>query len=511
MVQRSRNAKGELPSEFSGFLPLVKRWWWLLALSTVIAGVGGYLVSTKAAARYQSVATALVGPFAPSKDQGSAASANTLTYAKLATSNTVLDRVRTKLGLPLTTTQLRQDATVIGDEFNRVLTVKVESSDPELAPAIANALITELQAYAKNQYEGGVVPPEGEINVVDAAGYGYRVGERRPLVAALAAIAGLVVALALALLAEFLRTTIRDEQELAQLAGVPVLGAVTASSRRDGRGAAPLVVHGQPGSRTVAPYRLLAAEIELSGGSRPPRSVVVLGSSPADGSGEVAANIAATFASVGGKRVALVDANAATTEVTRLFGLDEPAVSDAGEATYFRSIHIPTLEIVPRRSRAGRAQSSDEIAAALREMLATHDLVVVAPGTFQESPDALAWTRVVDTTVLAAAKDRARRGDVAEAVESLRLVGARLLGAILVESGSFGDWLFRWAGRSERRRRAAAHISPSEDAASRPAGRPRRGVPADDSEAAHGAQNGFPAAPTQRPETAAGPSAAQQP
>jgi Mrp family chromosome partitioning ATPase len=67
----------------------------------------------------------------------------------------------------------------------------------------------------------------------------------------------------------------------------------------------------------------------------------------------------------------------------------------------------------------------------LAELTAEHDLVVVHARPLGRSVSALAWGRITDGSVVVAVRDRTMTEDLRTALESLELVRAPILGAVL--------------------------------------------------------------------------------
>jgi hypothetical protein len=111
------------------------------------------------------------------------------------------------------------------------------------------------------------------------------------------------------------------------------------------------------------------------------------------------------------------------------------------------------VRVVP----AGRGEvdgiDPDRLTELLRSLAGEHGIVVIVGGPVQRAPNTLALARATDGVILVGRRDRARREDVVFAAESLRLVGATLLGVILTERGG--------AARRLRRDRVPAHDTPA--------------------------------------------------
>ena len=188
---------------------------------------------------------------------------------------------------------------------------------------------------------------------------------------------------------------------------------------------------------------MLAAKVEILAG--PGLVVVTLGRS----GGVVAANLASALAATGA-RVAVVDAEGNDAAIAALRGaraaspalgsggsdggdgwLDEAASSReqraAADEPDVTGVRVVGRDEVDEAAREGAEGSGRLLAALLEE----GDAVVVHAPPFQRSPTGLAWARVAEGTVLVAERERTTQRELVSALESLRLVDARLVGTVL--------------------------------------------------------------------------------
>ncbi|MGH2449899.1 MAG: hypothetical protein ACRDGE_01250, partial [Candidatus Limnocylindria bacterium] len=248
----------------------------------------GFLVADRLPPAYESEARLLVGPVSGDRDVLEAAGQQARTYAGLATTATIVTGAAQSVGLSPQSLRSKLMG-VTASNVTRLLTIRVRDSNPQRAAAIANAVALELIAFAAEAE--GLTPQEGRMQIVERATPSTNdIGPSAGLIVPLAALAGLLGALGLAVLVDALSTTVRNERELALLAPVAVLGSVDGTRFRAlGR---PFVVDADPHSDAAAGYRLLAAKIELSNGNRPLRSVLVLDAHGGNSGGRIAANLA---------------------------------------------------------------------------------------------------------------------------------------------------------------------------------------------------------------------------
>lgn len=128
-------------------LPLLARWWWLLVLGTIVAGVAGYGAVTQVPRTYQAEVQALVGPINTDVSLD-ASGALASTYADLATSQSVLETAIRRTGSSLSTVELEKATTAISNQVTRIVTISVESRNPTRAAQLANALARRLSVLS---------------------------------------------------------------------------------------------------------------------------------------------------------------------------------------------------------------------------------------------------------------------------------------------------------------------------------------------------------------------------
>jgi Mrp family chromosome partitioning ATPase len=299
-----------------------------------------------------------------------------------------------------------------------------------VAARIANGLAQNLTELA--QGSSGIERPEGEVQLIDQAKPPtIPIAPQVTLIALLAAIAGLLGAMVLVLLIEYLGDAVRSPEELTRMSGAPYLGDVATASGSRGEFVAAI-----PSSSGANAYRVLTAKLELARGDTPLRSLAVVGTHQADGSGIVAANIALALASRR-RRVALVDAMGVEEEITSIMGLETaPGLAEALGTNRLQPTHVRRgsgveMDVLPTGaalSEVGRIEDVREILAGLNGVA---EVTIVACRQVADSPATLLWARAVDAVVIVAPRDLARRPVVASTAASLGLVGANLIGAVL--------------------------------------------------------------------------------
>lgn len=146
------------------------------------------------------------------------------TYSVIIKSPAILDRVKEELNLNISAGELTNKIKVVSDKTSQVFSVTVEDKNPELARDIANTTATVFkEEVAKIMSIDNVsVLSKAEITKEQSP-----VKPRPTLNITIAFVAGLMLSICLAFLLEYLDNTIKREQDIEILLGLPVLGVIT--------------------------------------------------------------------------------------------------------------------------------------------------------------------------------------------------------------------------------------------------------------------------------------------
>ena len=131
-------------------LRILRSRWWLLLASALITGAAAFLVSSTLPKVYEGHATLLVGQSVqtsnPDLNQLLASQRLSQTYAELALTNPLLERVIAKTGVASTSQELKKRVTAVAPRDSILVHLTVQDSEPSRAAALANALAAEMIA-----------------------------------------------------------------------------------------------------------------------------------------------------------------------------------------------------------------------------------------------------------------------------------------------------------------------------------------------------------------------------
>jgi polysaccharide biosynthesis transport protein len=255
---------------------------------------------------------------------------------------------------------------------------------------------------------------------------------------ALGLMAGLLVGLAIAALVEYLDQGLDSEEDVRDRLGVPCLAIVPRfnsrpGARRDQRHA----------ERARESYRRLRTNLLFSELDSPLKTIVVTSARPGEGKTRTASNLAVSLAS-SEKSVLLVDADMHRPNQHRIFkkpitqGLSEmlllaspdghPVLNGRHETTY-ANLSILTSGVLP--------PNPSELLASRRTKLLIHglekmrDILIIDTPPAQALTDALSVAAHSSGVILVVESGKTNADQARIVIESLRSVGARVLGVVL--------------------------------------------------------------------------------
>ncbi len=420
--------------ELSGYLAILRRWWWTLLVAAWVAGLMGYVIAGRIEPTYEASARLLVGPINSDTNTLRASSQLVQTYAELATSQSLLENTVSEMGLPPeAAVDLAGAVRTIANDQTRILTIRVEGPDPAGVTKAANTIAAQL---IETTSRGATLVSEGQLSVLDFAREPIvPVAPQVSLIVLMSVAAGLLGAIVLVLLVEYLADRIQDRDELARATGERVIGEVTA-----GAPAATATRASDASSLTPTyDYAPLVAGLTFGEAEDGRRDLVVAMADDGPHGSDLAAGLAAAAAEW--RLVVLVDADPSgrlswLLGASGLPGLHDPLGYRERLTDRIVAGSIPNTRILPAGTNPGAPNPSPEEARELRESIAgPGDVVIVDAGTLPGSSTAMVWAGVVGTTVLAVRRGSTRRSMVRQAVALLDMVHASLVGSILILPG----------------------------------------------------------------------------
>ena len=211
------------------FKTLKKRLWLIvmsMVIATTIAGVISFLVMTPI---YQASTQILVNQTERQSEAFTAQDIQTNlqlinTYNVVIKSPAILNKVIEELGLDETAGSLNEKVTVNSEQNSQVVTVTIQDPNQKQAVEIANTIATVFEQEVPQLMN------VDNVNILSPAVMPANPSPVKPdpmLNMAIGAVIGLMIGIGIAFLLEYLDTTVKTEDDIEELTGLPVIGMIS--------------------------------------------------------------------------------------------------------------------------------------------------------------------------------------------------------------------------------------------------------------------------------------------
>lgn len=257
---------------------------------------------------------------------------------------------------------------------------------------------------------------------------------RKLMNTAVAGVLGAMLAVVAAFVVEYLDDTLKTPDDVNRTLGLPTLSAIG----RLEEGQSELILKADPLSPVSEAFRVLRTNIRYSSVDRPLQVLLVTSAGPEEGKSVVAANLALALAQAG-LRTALVDADLRRPRQHRLFGLHPGegltgALLAGSTDGRLQLTEVEGLSILPAGEKPPNPVEllgSQRMRELREELRGSFDAVVVDSPPVLIGADAAVLGQMADGVLLVVDAGVTRRDAARQAVESLRQVGANVIGVVL--------------------------------------------------------------------------------
>lgn len=143
------------------------------------------------------------------------------TYSEFVKTRVVADDVIKELKLDITSDDLTKMISVTPKGTTEFLTISVSSPNKDQVAEIANQVAKSLKKVSKE------IKNQDNVQLVDGASVPQKPASPKPLLnIAVAFFVGLMLSIGSVFLLEYLDNTVKDEEELTKLLGIPVIGVI---------------------------------------------------------------------------------------------------------------------------------------------------------------------------------------------------------------------------------------------------------------------------------------------
>ena len=252
-------------------------------------------------------------------------------------------------------------------------------------------------------------------------------------------VSGMALAVAAAIVLEYLDDTIRDREELGRVASVPVLASIAGLSSTK-RGTSPLFVLDQPTSASAEAMRLLRANLEFASAPDRLRTLAISSPQPNEGKSTIAANLGVVLAQAGLKTV-IIDADLRHPSQHRIFGVPNRqglstmlVTPEPDWRQGLTTLTIPNLSLIssgPIPPNPADLLSLDRFHTIVASLEEWADVVLIDTPPLLAASDAVIAATTARGLLMVCRHGVTRRGALRRGILILEHAHARLMGTVL--------------------------------------------------------------------------------
>lgn len=274
------------------------------------------------------------------------------------------------------------------------------------------------------------------------------VSPRRRLNVMLGALLGLLGGIGLALLLEYLDTTIKSAMDLERTIKAPFLGIIPSFSTDEEAVPDELFTHRYPKSSITESVRSIRTNITFSTAGKEVKRLLVTSAGPQEGKSTAVINLGVIFAQ-SGKRVLIIDSDLRRPRLHRAFkvsrrvGLTNLIMGEKTLDEVILHTEVPGVDLVPCGPippNPSELLGTERMREISDQMADRYDLILYDSPPVVAVTDAVVMSKMVDGVVLIAKAGKTTREIMFKAQRQLLDVGSLLLGTVL------NDFNIRGAG-----------------------------------------------------------------
>jgi non-specific protein-tyrosine kinase len=304
------------------------------------------------------------------------------------------------------------------------------------------ALEEETYALLLRQYEQARVAEAmraNSITIVDPAIPPETPrGPSRTLVILVAVLVGLLAGTALALLLEYLDTTIYTVEQLQDTAGLPILGKIPQANSKASTSRKTAVIYDN-GSPQEEAFRLLRASIFPLNRNAPHKTLLITSAEQRVGKTTVVANLARAVAQTG-RKVVVVDGDLRLPVLHQVFGIpnesglsnvleQRASIREALQATEVAGLGVITSG--PARSHPIELLESPEMRTVVDNLVDSFDFVFFNSPPLLAAADAVILSAMVEDVAVVAELGQTKQESLQAVLNQLAHIKVNLIGIIV--------------------------------------------------------------------------------
>jgi len=252
---------------------------------------------------------------------------------------------------------------------------------------------------------------------------------------------GLLLGIAVAFVQEHLDDSVRNVNDLAKVTGgLPSLAIIPRHESTPEGEMPPILTATKPMSHTAESYRSLRTSVEFLALEKRMQTIQVTSAQAGEGKTSTVVNLAVAFAQAG-EKVIVVDCDLRRPRLHEYFGLDRHLGFTSvllNERNLEEVVRVApgfdNLQVLcsgPLAPNPSELLGGERFAEIVRKLSTDHTVVLIDSPPVLPVTDALVLSRVADATIVVASSGVSSKRRFARSVDSLRQVGAPLVGSVL--------------------------------------------------------------------------------
>lgn len=426
--------------DFKDLLRTARRRWLTIALLFILGLLGAGAYTYSQTPQYQSTARVFIstntsGTSQDSVSAGTFALLRVQSYANLANSREVTQRVISRLNLNLTPTQLSRKISATVTDQTVIIALTARDPSPANAQSIAKAESEEFTAYlAEIESPTSTGPSPIKATIVDPASYSATPSSPKPVLNLLiGGLLGLLLGSAFALLRELLDNTVSTAEDIEAATSSPLLASILYDTDVSKH---PLLTDTGSHSARAEAFRLLRTNLQFLDLDTRPRALVITSAVPSEGKTTTATNLAIALAQTG-LRVLLIDGDLRRPKVASVLGLERSVglttvlvgrseLQDSIQKHTDSGIYfLASGPIPPNPTEVLQSRAAQELFDRVSQMF---DMVIIDGPPLLPVSDAAIIARDVDGAILVVRHGKTTKEQLSQAAMRLEQVDANLFG-----------------------------------------------------------------------------------
>lgn len=390
------------------------------------------------------------------------------TYSDIIESKTILTQVINNLGLEYTVAELMEDISVRSKD-TAILYIDVVNPNAEYCEKVANEVAKVFADKVKELYK------ISNVNILDLASKEenpYNVNHIKDLV--IFGMIGVFLSGALVLVVYMLDTTVKQEEDIEDHVGLPVIGIVPLNSEEMEK----KVSKGNRAKKeakllediripTGEAFRTLRTNLTFAQKNRNISTILVTSSYSGEGKSYISSNLAMALAK-SNKKVLVIDADMRKGRQNSIFRVaNSNGLSNAlievnnmnveNLSSYIKTTSIPNIHIITsgdRPTNPSELVSSSKMAKLLSIVNEIYDFVVIDGTPSILVADSVAISKFVDSILIVTAYKSTKIDNVQKMKKMFENVGSQITGVIInkypIEESAYGQKYYYSDNKNER-------------------------------------------------------------